>query len=483
MEASGKKSDVSKTWHKHKMAFLERNANSGSVPTGFNIDNSLKFEDANNERLYRDNGNSGQKRTFTVSMWLKRTELGYNRIWGAGVSGNDAMTAYFKDTDNIVWYDYGSSAYRFNYRTNTKFRDTSAWYHLVFAVDTEQGTEANRVKLYVNGVEETSYSTQTEPSQNADTNWNFQGYKDIGSTIGENPQFSGYMSEVYMIDDQQLAPTAFGEFDEDSGIWKPKAYTGTFGSVDTFLNFDNSGSLGADSSGNSNNYTLVNITAADQATDTPTNNFAVLNFNHRNSGTSGFSNNPILTEGATVHTSTLADYWQTSIATIGVTSGKWYFEAKIQDSNTTLVAAGMGDEGDIQDWGINNGYLGAGVSNSYSSGSSAYTHSNIIGIAVDVDNEKIYWAKDNTYINSGNPAGNANGTAFATGNEANGTYFLGVSGYKLSGHAVWQVNFGGYTAMSISSAASDANGYGTFEYAPPSGFYALCSKNLAEYGG
>jgi len=470
------------------METLQRTANRGSVSTGYDIDNSLKFERGSNEAIETTNAAAGNKKTWTFSAWLKRTELSkdYHTVFGSGYTAIKLM-----EQNNIRVELYDGSATRYA-DTTQLLRDTAAFYHIVVALDSTDGTAADRVKIYINGVRVTSFSntTYTNMSQNDEFGLGYAGsdgserYLRLGRFFSGEEGFSGYMSDVYYLNGTAEDADAFGETDEDSGIWIPKKYTGSgFGTQGFKYEFKDSSALGTDTSGEGHDAnSLSAIAAADQSTDTPTNNFAVLNFNHRNSGTSGFSNNPILTEGATVHTSTLADYWQTSIATIGVTSGKWYFEAKILDSNTTLVAVGMGDEGDIQTWGVNNGYLGAGKSLSYGSGSSAYTHSNIIGIAVDVDNGKVYWAKDNTYINSGNPAGNANGTAIPTGGVSNGTYFLGVSGYKLNGHAVLQVNFGGYHANSLSSAASDSNNYGTFEYAPPSGYYALCTKNLAEYG-
>jgi len=463
------------------METLQRTANNGSVSTGFNIDNSLVLESDNSERLHKTPSGAGNRRTFTISFWTKRTEINGVKqyLFEAGNSDadDDRFTIRFGTGDTL---DIQTSATYLI--TNRKFRDTSAWYHIVVKVDTTDGTAANRIKLYVNGVEETSFATDNRANinQNFDFSVNNTEIHNIGSSPIENLYANGYIAEWVQIDGTASAPTAFGEVDEDSGIWKPIDVSGlTFGTNGFHLDFEASGDLGNDANGGTD-FTLVNIAAADQATDTPTNNFATLNPLQKFSGTA--SNNPILTEGATVHTSTLDDYWQTSIATIGVTSGKWYFEAKILDDNTPLVMVGVGDEGDIPTWGWGNGYLGAGKSVSYSSGSSAYTDSNVIGMAVDVDNGKVYWAKDNTYINSGNPAGNANGTALPTGGVCNGTYFIGVSGYKDDA-AVLQVNFGGYHANSLSSAASDANGYGTFEFAPPSGFYALCTKNLAEFGG
>ena len=281
----------------------------------------------------------------------------------------------------------------------------------------------------------------------------------------------------------------------DSGIWKPKAYTGTFGNNGFYLDFADASDLGDDESGNGNDFTEVNIAAADHATDTPTNNFATLNVLNRNSATA--SNNPTYTEGNTRTTSTLDDYWQTAIATIGVTSGKWYMEGQLI-YDPAMAGIGVGDFGDIENWGRNNDHVMAGkaigygtpkaeVGDSLPASANDYTNSNIIGVALDADNGKVYWSKDGTYQSSGDPVNGTNGISIPTGGDAEGLYMFAVSAYKAThgsytGNAGWLVNFGGYTTISISSAATDANGYGTFEYAPPSGYYALCTKNLAEYG-
>lgn len=471
------------------METLANSANRGSVSTGYDVSNSLKFEDGTNERLRRDNPNSGQRRTYTVAMWLKRTELGYNRIWGVGISGNDIQAPYFKDTDELIWYDYGAGGYRFNYHTNRKFRDTASWYHLVFAVDTEQSTQADRVKLYVNGVEETSFSTQTEPSQNADTNWNYQGTWDVGTAIGEDPHFSGYMSEVYFIDDQQLDCTNFGEFDDDTGIWKPKEFSGTFGSNDVYANFDDASSLGADSSGNSNDWTTVNITSADQAQDSPTNNFATFN------ALQPLAASTNIAQGATQFY--ISSNWQTAVASIAVSKGKWYAEFS-PDSSTTIV--GFVDVEDAyipqNHTGYYLGYAGGNQNRSVgmqgsngvimndnnSATGATFGASDIISLALDMDNRKAYWAVNGTWVNSGNPSNGTNGVTWATsstlGDAWTDVITMGVTGYS---NIHWKCNFGGFTLLST-NGKSDSNGYGVFYYDVPTGFYSLCSKNLAEEG-
>ena len=464
------------------METLQRTANRGSISTGYDVSNSLKFEDATNERLRRNNPNSGQRRTYTVSMWLKRTEIGYNRIWGVGISGNDIQAPYFKDTDELIWYDYGAGGYRFNYHTNRKFRDTASWYHLVFAVDTEQSTQADRVKLYVNGVEETSFSTQTEPSQNADTNWNYQGTWDVGTAIGEDPHFSGYMSEVYFIDDQQLDCTNFGEFDDDTGIWKPKEFSGTFGSNDVYANFDDASSLGADSSGNSNDWTTVNITSADQATDTPTNNFCTFNAINMT------GNSSTLKEGATFVAST-ANSAYTTYGTMAPSSGKWWWEGKIQVFESGSTYACIGATTNLAGLPSVSAQLSGGhviklaknqkwvLNDTGTTYGTTYADADIINVGLDLDNRKFYTYKNGT-IDDANGIDISSTTFDGFGSQ----WMPLVITYGSGGSSSFEINFGGYRTYSIGSAESDANGYGAFEYAPPSGYYALCTKNLAEYG-
>ena len=486
------------------MAFLTEAANRGSIATGYDIDNSLKFESDNSEYLSRTPSSTTNRRTWTVSAWVKRTELGSNQVIISGgnylnVTGVTILQFFADDTLNLYTHS--------NQLTTTRvFRDTSAWYHIVWAVDSTQSTAANRVNVYINGVQETSFSTENYPTQNWDSAFNLSSYENnIGRYSYERDRhFNGYMTDINFVDGQQLAPTEFGETDEDSGIWKPKAYDGTYGTNGFYLDFSDGANLGADTSGNGHTWSLNAIAAADQATDTPTNNFATLNVLNRNSGSSGVTNNSIFTEGNTKITGNLSAYWQSGVSTIGITSGKWYFEATPYDSNTKICTIGYGDEADIANWGKNNDFPGAAGSKSYgyTGGTTAgygqispstnqpspavpYNQTNIIGVAIDADNGYVYWSKDGTFINSGNPASGSSGTggiAVPTGAGTNGTLLPAVGFYYDGTIPAMVVNFGGYTQFTISSPASDANGYGTFEYAPPSGYYALCTKNLAEYG-
>ena len=485
------------------MAFLQRTMNRGSVSTGYDIDNSCKFEADNQEEFLRTPSSASNMKTWTVSLWFKRTELDtYQMLFGS------SDTYMYFDTSNNVTINFRGASENFFLITNRKFRDTSAWYHFVVVCDFTNSTAADRGRLYVNGVRETSYSNSTYQNAHSGVNsyWNNTVAQSIGGQNASTTfQSSGYMAEVHSVDGTALDATSFGEFDEDSGIWKPKAYTGSYGTNGFYLDYSSAGDMGNDSSGNNNDFSPQNINQNDQATDTPTNNFATLNVLNRNSAQSGVTNNSVFTEGNTKITGNLNSYWQSGVANIGITSGKWYFEAKPYDSDTKICTIGYGDEADIENWGRSNNFPGASSSKSYgyAGGTTAgygqispstnkpspavtYNQTNIIGVAIDADNGYVYWSKDGSYVNSGNPASGSSGTggiAIPTGAGTNGTLLPAVGFYYDGTVPIMLVNFGGYTTISISSSASDENGYGNFEYAPPSGYYAICGKNLAEYGG
>jgi len=459
-------------------------AGANSASGGFEVSNSLKFEQDNSEQIHFTPSSSGNRRTWTFSCWVKRTELSLEHyMFNFGdedynQSGRTLMT--FRTGVDQIWFG-GGSAYQL--KTTQVFRDTSAWYHIVLAVDTTQATDSNRLKLYINGEQVTDFDSTSYPSQNFEYAANRNHKHSIGYNHTDNASgFSGYMSEVALIDGQQLTPSSFGETDNDSGIWKPKDLsTLTFGSNGFYLKFDDSSSLGADSSSNNNDFTLVNISAVDQATDTPTNNFAILNTRHRVPDTTR-------KEGATT-TVKNNNGWRTMVSTLGVSSGKWYFELSAGSEYTMIGVSGDGVYGSGGTWenylGSLTGSLGyyGNSATYYQDGSdksptnvSSFVTDDIVGMALDVDNGKVYFHKNGTYQNQGNPNSGTNGYTLT----GDAPYFLGLSTYQQSDQC--EVNYGGYHVYSISSGNSDANGYGNFEYAVPSGYYALCTKNLAEYG-
>ena len=302
------------------------------------------------------------------------------------------------------------------------------------------------------------------------------------------------MAEVVMIDGTAVSDaTSFGEFDEDTGIWKPIDVSGlTFGNNGFYLDFENSGSLGADVSGNGNNFTVNNLTSIDQTTDTPTNNFATMNPLVFNTSTG----NTFAEGNLQVSTTDSARFG--AVPTIGVSSGKWYMEVKptqIQNKMTLGVtssasqdakdddmpgtstnAVGLRSSGDAQTGGI-------GITGSWDS----FTTSDIIGIALDLDNNNLYFSKNGTFMNSADPTSGATGTGAISltdpASTTDGFYFFafGDPGAGAGTSNIAQFNFGN-PPFTISSGNSDGNGYGNFEYAPPSGYYALNTKNLAEFG-
>jgi len=475
------------------MAFTDRLNNRGSISSGYDIDNSCKFEADNSETLSKNNFSNGNMQLWTVSCWVKRTKIGTDQM----IFSASHTYLYFNTSDVIqINLRSPSSSNRFLI-TNRLFRDTSAWYHIVMRVDTENSTGTNKCRLYINGVQETSFNNSGAHSGSGNTAWNDSTRNHvIGNYVSGAYKFCGYIAEFHSIDGQSLAPTEFGEFDDDSGIWKAKEYTGTYGQNGFYLDFADASDLGDDESGNGNDFSEGNITAADQATDTPTNNFVTW----LSDGTifNNGSDNMLFNEGGTRMTRGGGTGWTTHYANMAASSGKWYFEHESAGANNTMMGAIPVDGTTDNSSGRNNHYLGnvAGHGVGYQfidryvyqngsyflNGGSNPNSGNIVQVALDLDNGKIYFGLDNVWINQtgSNPSTGSNGLSLAGWSSDQMWMFAGSS---YNPNVNQSTNFGGYTEMSISSAASDENGYGTFEYAPPTGFLAMCSKNLAEYGG
>ena len=469
-----------------------------TISGGYEVANSLRFNRGSSDYLSSTFGSTGNRKTFTLSFWIKRASIGSDeRIIEAdtGTDGNNVSAIEFdtvSGSNRIRVIFYNSPTVNLNLKTNALFSDLSAWYHIVLAIDTTQATASNRAKFYVNGTQVTSFETATYPSQNLDTDWNLSGNNiRIGRRIDSSPEYySGYMSEVILVDGQALTPTSFGEFDEDTNIWKPIDVSGlTFGTNGFYLDFENSSSLGADVSGNGNNFTVNNLTSIDQSTDTCTNNFATLN------PLASVNDAPNFSDGnLTIDISNAGKFGAES--TIGVSQGKWYAEFKLVASSDNDMAVGVNSDKDsaVNDtpcgFGSNSigyretGTLAVNGSDDISYGNS-YTVNDIVGIALDLDNNKIYFTKNGTWQNSGDPTSGATGTGAksltASSSTELGAYFFNPSCHSGSQNGDWSANFGS-PPYAISSGNSDGNGYGNFEYAVPSGYYALNSKNLAEYG-
>ena len=458
--------------------------------TGYNVANSLRFDRGSSTNLTRTPSGASNRKTFTWSLWFKRAHENLeSALFCVGSNPSSSMFMLRFDPDKFNIYGHGSAP---NISTNALFRDPSAWHHVVVAVDTTQSSASNRVKLYVNGTQITSFSTETYPSQDADLIVNSTTEIVIGERPDDNAHFSGYIAELVFIDGTALAPTSFGEFDEDSPtIWKPKDVSGlTFGTNGFYLDFENASSLGADVSGNSNNFTVNNLTSIDQTTDTCTNNFATLNplaiMNNIN------QNHGDLSEGNLKIVGNSTTNNANAYSTIGVTKGKWYMETKILGTSThypnlgivpyrtSVILVGSGQVGaDTVSFAYKT--TGQKTNNTDSSYGDSFTTNDIIGIAVDMDNGAIYFSKNGTFQASGDPTSGATKTnpAFSFTPLSQEEYFFAFAVYKTDSGI--ECNFGS-PSYSISSGNSDAEGFGNFEYAVPSGYFALCTKNLAEYG-
>ena len=464
-----------------------------SVTGGFDVVNSAMF-DGTSAYMHKtpDSGPSSAD-LFTISVWVKRCAIGSSNrqvIFDAR-EDSENFDRISINSNVLEWKGIRSDSQVFNLTTNRVFRDPSAWYHLHFIWDSADGTANNRMRIYVNGVQETSFGTRANPSQNVDAIIGADGeVNSVGSGARSGDFWDGYMAEFAYLDGQELTPDGnTGEFEEDSGIWKPIKVSGlTFGTNGFYLDFQASGNLGNDANGGTD-LTEVGFAATDQSTDTCTNNFAT--FNPLNN----LGSNIAYSEGNLVITPGTSDY-KTCISSIAVDSGKWYaeFKAVSGHNGSTDVSVGIvGADDHIASTGSK--AMSAYVSSfSYGSGGlvkkyndstirtdATYTDDDIIGIAVDMDNLKLYWSKNGTYNNSGDPTSGATGTGAVAITPAQ-LYYIAVATISSGGVKVFAANFGS-PPYSESGGNSDADGHGNFLTAPPSGYFALNTKNLAEYGG
>jgi len=466
-----------------------------SATGGYEISNSLRFGGGNSYLSREFSGDpTGARKKFTLSCWLKRSELGERAIIGASTSNNFYDNITFSSGDQLDINNVASGSDAISFKTNMKFRDVSAWYHIVFGIDTTQASGSNGIKIYINGVLQTSLATSNY-TQNATFEIGRDGSTtSIGRRQRDEDYYNvGYLSDFYFIDGQQLAASDFGETN-DNGVWIPKKYDGTYGNNGFLLEFKSSGTsqnssgMGADTSGNDEHFAATNLAATDVTTDTPTNNFCTLNPLHN------FRNDPTYSEGNTKVVFADGGNGASPLSTFAVNSGKWYWEAKfvqtsdpghgaiavgIVDANQYNVDSGADEYFDRFDFGFSYNTDGKKKSNNSDANfGDEFNNGDIIGVAVDFDNSQIYFSKNGTFQDSGDPTSGASGTGSAF-NFAAGTYYFAVYAYQDENS--WEVNFGN-PPHTISSGNSDADGHGNFEFAVPSGYFALCTKNLAEYG-
>ena len=483
---------------------LPGNVASATASTTFSVDNSCRINRADSPSLTRDQSASPtHDDKGTLSFWFKIGNLssGDGHYFFSVFTDSDNRMQMYLGSDNtlrLIQKTGGSTV--LNLVTNRVFKDPSAWYHLVIACDSSQGTAANRIKIYINGVQETSFSTETYLDQNEDIQLVKGTEVCLGAYNKASPSdfLDAYLAEMVLIDGTQNAVTDFGEFDSDSPtIWKPIDVSGlTFGTNGFYLDFEDSADLGDDESGNTNDFTETNLDATDQCQDSPTNNFPTLNILDNAQSDATYS------EGNLKWATTTDSHYFWGRSTIGMSAGKWYFEAKLTsaaehngigicvdgpDNNTTFLAnGGVNDE---FEWLYKNNTGNQHNNTGSSSYGDSYTTGDIIGVYLDLDNNKLYFAKNGTIQNSGTGISITAPASTSTGN-----YFFCISDRTNGSSTTLEVNFGGCPAFAISSGNTDANDYGNFEYDPSDGggssfdsaakdFLALCTKNLGSDGG
>jgi len=438
------------------------------------IANSCIFDEASSAYLSKTFSGDGDKQKFTFSMWIKRGNIGSRMDF---VSFKQDVPLIFNADNTLYVYLFGANALT----TNRTFEDTSKWYNIVLSVDSTNSTADDRVRLYVDGDQITSFSTRNNPSLNASANI-YTSTREFmfGNIVGGSYYTDAYFAEVNYIDGTALTPSTFGLTDTSTGRWIPKTLTGiTYGTNGFRLKFQDSSALGDDTSGNGNDLTATNLASTDQTTSSPTQNYNT--FGSFASGTSATEGNLTISTGTTN-----GDTQCVGQAGFGVATGKWYWEAKI-----TTVGAGLyGWKDDANAGGsqavntssngthsTNNsaGMLSTAASGSFSSGSwfidggygdevnyTTVSTNDVLMFAIDLDTGKGYCGKNGTWFNSANPA---NGTGEIGGcHFANGINKFYPMARRLDSNSVAEYNFG----------------QRSFAHTPPTGFSALQQDNLPE---
>jgi hypothetical protein len=433
----------------------------GGGSSSYRVANSLRFRASNSAYLSRTPAGAGNRKTWTWSAWVKRGALSgatSMNLFGANRSGTTDATY-----TTITWTpsnQLATGGYATNWRiTNAVFRDPSAWYHVVVAFDTTQATAGDRVKVYVNGSQITSFNTSNDPALNADLGINQAALHSLAQDVSGGPTFfDGHMAHVHFIDGQQLTPASFGKTDATTGEWVPIRYSGTYGTNGFRLAFEDATTtttIGNDSSGNGNNWTSsgISVTAGvtfDQSLDTPTLNYCALNSVDQVGGTN------TITAGLDITTS--AGAISAALGTIYVSTGKWYWEFTVNGvGGSPQLGIAKAPVGTISTNGPGqsaNAYVYAssgskGNNNSFTAYGATFTTNDVIGVALDLDAGTIVFYKNNV---------------------SQGTAFSGLTGEfsAIVGDA------GAATTIS----GSINFGQRAFAYSPPSGFVALNTANL-----
>ena len=433
--------------------------------------------------LERTPSSAGNRKTFTFSTWIKRSTVQDGAMLMAGTGTADRTMLTFESDGSIFWRNEISDVDK-KVQTNRLLRDTNGWYHIVLAVDTTQATDSNRVKIYVNGVQETSLAQATYPSQNEDCYINNNQVHRIGSfSYSVAGLFNGSMSHIHFIDGTAYDASAFGETDAN-GVWKIKTSPSVTYGTNGFFILKDSASV-TDQSGNGNNFTIGGGTLTNTE-DNPSNVFATLNpLAYRldvgvNKPTYSNGNNTVSYDAGSN---------KSSMATLCVFSGKWYWEYKVNSTSDTVFGGITRADYDPNDnfagrsiYYNKSGALSVGTGTGGTANGSygnSYTTGDIISVAFDCDNGVIWFAKNGTWQNSATQAEIEAGT---TTNSATTGITLNQfwSPFLEGADSALSTNFGNgyFGTTAVASAGTNASGNGIFEYDVPTGYTALCTKGL-----
>ena len=437
-------------------------------------------------KLTRTNGTSTNLKKWTWSAWIKRGIIGTQETFVVSRYDDSNYSRIRTDPDVLQFEDRFSSVTRTDIKSTEVLRDPNAWYHVVVRIDYTQSSASDRARMYVNGTEVT-YATTTRQSQDGNSYFNDSVPHALGH-YNNNNYFNGCMSHVHFTDGYSYGPDTFGSTDATTGIWKINTSPSvTYGNNGYFVLKDANGVT--DQSGNSNNFTVGGGTLT-QTEDNPSNNFATLNI--LNLQTTGL----LIANGKLNQTghATGSDAFRTMYGSLGASSGKFYWEMKVLGTNGSdpmnmrygIVDADQMDQNNGTFHNETRGYAYTGNSGNIQNGSNnnsygnSYTTNDIIGCAVDLDNSKLYFSKNGTWQNSGDPTSGSTGTGAAATIASGYTYLPAMESYYDADTYSFNFGNGFFGTTAISSEGTNASNIGKFEYDVPTGYTALCTKGLNE---
>jgi len=464
--------------------------------TGYTIDQSIRFNDDDSAYMSRTFSASNRK-TLTFSCWVKRGNQGTNQNIFGPQTNNTGSGTYgvirFNPQNELDIFDYTNGTTNWRLQSTQLLRDSSAWYHFVFSMDTSNAVSSERLRMYINGQRVTDFDVETQPSLNYEGQWNNNLSHEIGAIQrgSTNQYFDGYLAEIVFIDGQALDCNSFAEFN-DSGIWIPKEYSGSYGTNGFKIDGRDSSDLGDDESGNGNDFTTSGLAAHDQVFDAPTNNFCVLNPISKPSYGSYMDRN---VTGVNLQVTENGDGVVQSYGygTFVISSGKWYYEfytntypaanaiafgwielenaMTATDSGSSWKTPGMNQRHTSSSysswtWGLNN---------QTATGLSEFGQGVVIGVTTDFDNNTF------TLTKNGSAYGSVDFDSVSPTYTLSGVEHLPLLFFGADGASLATLNFGQDSTFNGALSAggnADGNGHGNFKYAVPSGALAICSRNL-----